>query len=786
MTRIQLFNHCILSMVILAFVCSCSESETVTPQIHDSLEFPSFLISQTIDNPKDHFLMGVWEVDFDIQSESCVISSTRESATHYQVTELIPAPQIEYNYLFDNVLDIDVTISNPYPINVYDVRIIIYSDSSGHMLANADSWTPLYDIPGGLPINSFKSFSRDDPNRMFSSRTEQTVNLQITTPGNNYSILFALEASYPGNCEEPYEISDFDQDVLYEQTGSATDAVVNVLDWQNDTSAVYFYCQDITGVDIVPLFQVTQDSWEFEIVNEAGADAGSYTGFILAFSNDSGNIFSANRVIVHISDSQAQGWARSWGGESYDKALCVTVDSQNDTITGGIFFNVVDFDPGPGTDLHSSNGEDDIFLCKYDEAGKLKWAKTWGSIYRDRNGYSGWSPDVEYEDPVRGIIVDVNDNIYVTGSFQNTVDFDPGAGVFELMSNGGCDIYLAKFSKDGNFIWAVNWGGQRTENLHESGCDLVIDSAQNIIVTGCFNSSADFDPGPEQDWHVSPAGGIFLSKFDNNGNYLWAETWGTNSFKDSGNCVAIDTTDNIFVGGKFKGANVDFAPREGVDLHTSTGSCDAFLSKFHSGGGFYWAKTWSEAYGDNVSDVVTDNSDNIYATGHFDGEGDFDPGPGEVFFKSNGSADSLFSKFDTDGYLIWALSWGSMGNDRSESMTIETNSSQYLYITTTFSSNIDLDPGSGEDIHNSFWNNGFDTAVSKFDLDGNYIAGRSWGGEYDIYFCDVCLDNDRNIVLTGAFNYEIDFDPGSNIENHISNGESDAFLIKLLPNGYWE
>ena len=57
-----------------------------------------------------------------------------------------------------------------------------------------------------------------------------------------------------------------------------------------------------------------------------------------------------------------------------------------------------------------------------------------------------------------GVAVDDSGNVYTTGEFQGTVDFDPGAGVFNLTSAGGDDIFVSKLDSAGNFVWAQQLG----------------------------------------------------------------------------------------------------------------------------------------------------------------------------------------------------------------------------------------------------------------------------------------------------------------------------------------
>src|SRR5690606_1756907 len=91
-----------------------------------------------------------------------------------------------------------------------------------------------------------------------------------------------------------------------------------------------------------------------------------------------------------------------------------------------------------------------------------------------------------------GIQVDAAGYVYTTGTFQGTGDFNPGSGVFNLVSAGGSDIFVQKMDSDGNFIWAKAMGGSGAD----TGFALAVDGSQNVYVTGSFLGTADFDPGP--------------------------------------------------------------------------------------------------------------------------------------------------------------------------------------------------------------------------------------------------------------------------------------------------
>ena len=54
--------------------------------------------------------------------------------------------------------------------------------------------------------------------------------------------------------------------------------------------------------------------------------------------------------------------------------------------------------------------------------------------------------------------VDSSGNVYTTGAFQGTVDFDPGAGTTNLTSIGGYDVFVSKLDSSGDLVWARSFG----------------------------------------------------------------------------------------------------------------------------------------------------------------------------------------------------------------------------------------------------------------------------------------------------------------------------------------
>jgi hypothetical protein len=163
-------------------------------------------------------------------------------------------------------------------------------------------------------------------------------------------------------------------------------------------------------------------------------------------------------------------------------------------LTGG-FQGTADFDPGVNTSTLNSMGDYDIFIAKYDNSGNYLWAKGIGSINKDFGC---------------AFQLDNSNNIYLTGYFSNTADFDPGAGVSNLVSQGNYDIFIAKYDSAGNYIWAEGIGGVNQDDAF----GLCKDASDNIYITGGFSGTTDFDPGANTAT-LSPAGmsDVFIAKY---------------------------------------------------------------------------------------------------------------------------------------------------------------------------------------------------------------------------------------------------------------------------------
>lgn len=464
---------------------------------------------------------------------------------------------------------------------------------------------------------------------------------------------------------------------------------------------------------------------------------------------------------------------KTWGGTSSStQASNIVVDDWGNRYIAGEFTGTVAFDPAGGVSK-DTHGAQDAFLSKFDAAGSFIWVKTWGGIDRD---------------VAIGLALDNIGNIYVSGSFQNTVDFNPEGGESHSSNAGSMNnIYLSKFTpEEGAFQWVKTWGP--SDGGAES-YSLAVDGTDHIYVVGDFTgTSCDFNPWNQpHDVHAnhppapgSPYGWLFdayLSKFDTAGNFVWAKTWGGEGY-DDGPGVAVDGSNNIYVGGMYASTdpNFNFDPDGGPGglghpAHDSGIVVDAFFSKFASDGTFQWVRTWGGQGTDEVGQTIAvDQTNNIYLTGRFGCTScDFNPGGTEDLHSSHGDLDAFISQYAANGDFHWARTWGGTGWDSVGSAV--TDDANHIFIAGFFKNTVDFGSGSGVPSHG-----GWDVFLSEFNASGNFQGAQTWGGSGDDMGLRVAWDPAGEILATGTFQGLVDFDPDIAADNHTALGTKDAFL----------
>ncbi len=478
-----------------------------------------------------------------------------------------------------------------------------------------------------------------------------------------------------------------------------------------------------------------------------------------AFRRVAPGIIAAIACLCFITPSHAADgdylWAKQLGGTLYDGALSIAVDASGNIYTAGFFRGTVDFDPGAGTLNFTSAGGSDIAICKFDSTGALVWAKQMGST-GDEAAYA--------------IALDSYENVYTTGTFQGTVDFDPSAGTANLTSVFGDDVFISKLDSDGNFVWAKQLGG----GSDGSSRGIALDSDGNVYVTGYFTGTVDYDPGAGTA-NLTSAGSndVFVSKLDSAGTYVWGKQIGGTS-NDTALSIAVDSNGNVYTTGDFQGA-CDFDPDAGTASLSSAGNRDIFVSKLDETGAYVWASRVGSSTNDVGVSVTLSNSGAPYVAGYFTGTVDFDPGASTSDLTSAGSNDIFVLSLDSAGTFNWVKQLGGTDLDISSSVALDTNGN--IYITGRFQGTSDFDPGAGT--ANLTAVAGGDMFISKLDNTGAFVWAKLIGGSNYQYGFAIAVDASENVYATGVFEGTTDFDPGVGTANLTESGGGDMFVLKL-------
>lgn len=368
-------------------------------------------------------------------------------------------------------------------------------------------------------------------------------------------------------------------------------------------------------------------------------------------------------------------------GDLEERELCdaLTADPSGNTYSCGQFKETVDFDPSNVYFPLSSPNATSSYIVKYGPNNNLIRVKRFQC-------FSSRFFDIK---------VDSQGNILVAGFFQGTMDFDPSATVLNITSvsqNNG-DIFVLKLDSNFNLIWVKTMGS----GGRETATALAIDSQNNIIVTGTYQTNLDLDPS-------------------------------TSVFNVNGTNDATDT--------------------------------NTFICKLNSTGDFLWGKSivrGGNVYFVKPLDIKTDTNNNIVIIGDFIGSADFDTGIGVVNLTADigsSTSDAFILKLDANGNFNWVRKFNqttplTLSSKSSQNIVINSTNEIYTSFYCSVNGGIDFDPGSGTFIASPLNSSGF-TAIVKFDTSGNFITAKILEAQpIALQSTGLALDVNQNIVLTG-------------------------------------
>ena len=460
------------------------------------------------------------------------------------------------------------------------------------------------------------------------------------------------------------------------------------------------------------------------------------------------------------------------------------------------------------------------------------------------------SQTFEWVKPVQGtginkqgndVAVDAQKNVYTIGIFRGTADFDPGAGTFNLTSNGTDDVYIQKLDSLGNFIWAVSFGGTTGDeglaitiapngNIYAGGAvtntadidpgagtvtigqsgylhnafilelnpagayvssldltgggedfiaDIVVNAANEIYVSGITTSSFDADPSSDTAT-IASAGNMdgFVLKYSSSYTYLNGFRFGAGN-PDVPFGLSIDTNGDLLVTGYYRGT-VDFDPTAGVSNLICVSMTDIFVAKYNSDlNVLHWVKSMGGTSDESGNGIVTDGQNNCYITGSFKGTVDFDPGSGVTNLTASysGMSEVYILKLDANGNFVWVDHLNGGLSGNKIGNDIAIDELDNIYIAGEFEGSMNLDPASGN--ASVVGQTGPDMFISSYTSAGLFRWGFRVGSVNYERALGVCYSS-NGLQVTGTYGSTItDFDPGIGVSTlQSTSGTNDAFTAR--------
>ena len=255
----------------------------------------------------------------------------------------------------------------------------------------------------------------------------------------------------------------------------------------------------------------------------------------------------------------------------------------------GKFNATTDFDPSSASFFLTPNITNSCYLAKYSSTGNFIWAK---EIISEINMASATSYLA-----VSDLVIDASENVYITGTYDHVVDFDPSPTTYTLSTSNYGNAFTSKYSSSGGLVWVKDI---RRGNLYAnstSGAKIALDNSNNVYV------GAQVSQRP------------FFCKYTIGGSMIWKDSLISSTPNNVLQSMHVNGAGEVFIGGRFY-TDIDMDPSAGVNLlNTSQG---LFIGKYSTLGIIIWAKklVYSNSFAfDDIKDITEDAFGNVYTCG---------------------------------------------------------------------------------------------------------------------------------------------------------------------------
>ena len=312
-------------------------------------------------------------------------------------------------------------------------------------------------------------------------------------------------------------------------------------------------------------------------------------------------------------------WSKKFGASWRDIGKGVAVDGSGNVYAIGYHNYAVDFGGGS----IPSNGQDDIYVVSYTQAGAFRWARVMGGANRDFGN---------------AIAANASGQVAILGAFQGTIDLGTGP----LRSAGDWDIFVALLDENGVTQWSRRYG----DALMDYAGGVAIDGSGNVYWTGRFSGDVDFGGGVES---AGVSGHIIAASLDAQGGYRWAHHIVCGSGEGLA-AAALPNGDVAFAGWWSGTIALGETPTVGL------GGREGFLVRYDTNGVAQWSKTMSSSSSEETVGVCLDPSGNVAISGMM-GNGVTFPG---ATAPANGPI--FVASWNPAGLFRWGHGYGTSGD----------------------------------------------------------------------------------------------------------------------------
>ena len=342
----------------------------------------------------------------------------------------------------------------------------------------------------------------------------------------------------------------------------------------------------------------------------------------------------ADVFLARYNSDGTVAWAKSAGGANGDRAQAIESLAGGSFLLTGYFSSSATWGAGESSEsILDAAGMTDAFLARYNDDGTIAWVK--------RAGGTGSDEGIDLATAADGTTI-------LVGAFEETAVFGLGETAETiLVTAGGSDGFFAKYNPDGTIAWAKKIGGSGQDSVR--GVSLLADGS--FLVAGHLSGTVVFGMGEPNETHSDGTWGVFLAKYDGNGQLQWAK----GISKDGDVNVEIGgisgLSDGSFriTGGLGGSGSIVFGKGEidGVSVSSEDQFHNAYVAGYDPDGTFKWVKTTggSDSQKTGGFDLTLLNNDSVVTVGSFGGTVLFGNGENsETELTSDGKVDAFIAK----------------------------------------------------------------------------------------------------------------------------------------------